>query len=266
MTEIDSESIYRSVQTRYGDKADGFLNAPVKPLELVLTVIDNPLTDACCDGSPDDYTLEILSKHYNNNMTRNLPESVRNIALGCGNPTAIESLKKGDIVLDLGSGGGIDCFLAAAEVGPNGKVIGIDFTPSMIRLANENAHKVGVRNVEFRQAMIENIPFPDGSFDVVMSNCVINLSPDKDKVLTEAYRVLKPDGSLRVSDIVLTEPLELSTDELIEDWSSCITGAILVDDYQKKLEESGFTGISIELRAGPRDGIGSADIVARKQQ
>lgn len=168
-----------------------------------------------------------------------------NLGLGCGNPTAIASLKEGDVVLDLGSGAGFDAFLAANKVGATGKVIGVDMTDEMLQKARENAQKGGYTNVEFRKGDIENLPVEDNSIDVIISNCVINLAPDKERVFKEAYRVLKSGGKLMVSDVVLTKPLpeELKNDK--ELLIGCVSGAILKEDYLKLMEKAGFLDIKI---------------------
>ncbi len=168
-----------------------------------------------------------------------------NLGLGCGNPVAIASLREGEVVLDLGSGAGFDAFLASPKVGKTGKVIGIDMTDEMLEKARGNAKKGGFANVEFRKGDIENLPVDDNSIDVVISNCVINLAPDKGKVFRETYRVLKSGGRLMASDVVLTKPLpeELRNDK--ELLVGCVSGAILKQDYLKKLEEAGFSDITI---------------------
>jgi arsenite methyltransferase len=168
-----------------------------------------------------------------------------NMGLSCGNPTAFASLKPGEVVVDLGSGGGLDVFLAAAKVGPTGKAIGIDMTPDMLALARANAAKAGLTNVEFHEATIDNLPLSDNSVDCVISNCVINLSPDKAAVFREIARVLKPDGRLAVSDIALKQalPAELGNDLMA--YVGCISGAIRIDDYVAGLEAAGFVAVEV---------------------
>ncbi|MCJ7668450.1 MAG: arsenite methyltransferase, partial [Anaerolineae bacterium] len=161
---------------------------------------------------------------YSSEDLAGLPSSVMGVTLGCGNPTAIAGLKPGEVVLDLGSGGGIDVFLAARKVGPTGKVIGLDMTQEMIDLAQRNAWKVGAQNVEFRLGEMEDMPFEDESIDVIISNCVINLSPDKDRVFAEAYRVLKPGGRMAVSDLVTEGGLPSAVKESVEAWVGCVAG------------------------------------------
>ncbi len=168
-----------------------------------------------------------------------------NLGLGCGNPVALASLKAGETVLDLGSGGGIDCFLAARQVGPRGRVIGVDMTPEMIRLARENAAKGGVKNVEFRQGEIESLPLEDGSVDAVISNCVINLSTDKEKVFREIFRVLRSGGRLMVSDIVLDGQLPEQVKNSVAAYTGCIGGALKRQDYLVAIAKAGFTGVEI---------------------
>lgn len=167
-------------------------------------------------------------------------------SFGCGNPTALASLAPGETVLDLGSGGGIDVLLSAKRVGPTGRAIGLDMTPEMLALARKNAATAGATNVDFLQGNIENIPLEDGSVDVIISNCVINLSPDKDAVLAEAMRVLRPGGRFAVSDIVLTRPLPVSTQKNLELWAGCVAGALTENEYMDKLTAAGFESASIE--------------------
>ncbi len=185
---------------------------------------------------------------YDNAEIAELPESVTAISLGCGNPTAIASLQPGQTVLDLGSGGGIDCFLAARQVGPEGHVIGLDMTTDMIRLARRNAKKLGLTNVEFRWGEIEEMPVADASVDVVISNCVINLSPDKPQVFREAYRVLKPGGHLAVSDMVFEVPVPEALRTDLDSWAGCVAGAWLEDDYLAAIRAAGFTDVTVAGR------------------
>jgi ubiquinone/menaquinone biosynthesis C-methylase UbiE len=173
-----------------------------------------------------------------------VPEGA-NLGLGCGNPVALASLKQGETVLDLGSGAGFDCFLAASRVGKRGKVIGVDMTPEMIDKARENKRKGLYHNVEFRLGEIENLPVADGTIDVVISNCVINLSPDKRRVFQEAFRVLKPGGRLMVSDIVLLKELPLSIAKSVDAYVGCISGAELKDKYLKLIEKANFQEIKV---------------------
>jgi ubiquinone/menaquinone biosynthesis C-methylase UbiE len=181
---------------------------------------------------------------YSHKELRAVPDGA-NLGLGCGNPTALASLKEGEIVLDLGSGAGFDCFLAANKVGKRGRVIGVDMTPEMIEKARENARKVNYENVEFRLGEIENLPVAANSVDVVISNCVINLSPDKEKVFQEAFRVLRPGGRLMVSDIVLLKELPDVIKDSAEAYIGCLSGAILKDEYIEALEAAGFQKVRI---------------------
>jgi ubiquinone/menaquinone biosynthesis C-methylase UbiE len=181
---------------------------------------------------------------YSEEEIKMAPEAA-NLALGCGNPVAIASLKEGEVVLDLGCGAGFDCFLAAQKVGKKGRVIGVDMTPEMIHKARENAKKGGYENVEFRFGEIENLPVADNSIDVVMSNCVINLSPHKARVFKEAFRVLRPGGRLIISDIVLIKDLPESVKNNMEAYIGCVAGAVLKDEYLGFIEQAGFQNIKV---------------------
>jgi SAM-dependent methyltransferase len=191
-------------------------------------------------------TSEEVSKKigYSEEEMSSVPEGA-NLGLGCGNPVALASLKEGETVLDLGSGAGFDCFLASARVGRNGKVIGVDMTPEMIDKARENARKGKYQNVEFRLGEIENLPVADGTVDVVISNCVINLSPDKKGVFEEAFRVLKPNGRLMVSDIVLLRKLPDVIRRNAEAYVGCLSGAEMKEKYLKMIEDAGFREIKV---------------------
>jgi SAM-dependent methyltransferase len=201
---------------------------------------------SCCEGSAAASCDPITSNLYNNAEAEQIPEAALKASLGCGNPTALAALNSGETVLDLGSGGGIDVLLSARRVGPTGKAYGLDMTDDMLGLARENQRKAGVQNVEFLKGEIEHIPLPDNSVDVIISNCVINLSGDKDQVLREAYRVLKPGGRLAVSDVVTrgAVPEEVRKSMLL--WIGCIAGALDADDYREKLAHAGFAAIDIE--------------------
>jgi len=194
--------------------------------------------DSCCDP--------ITSNLYDAAQTGELPTEAVLASLGCGNPTALALLNPGETVLDLGSGGGIDVLLSARRAGPSGRAYGLDMTDDMLALARENQRKAGVKNVEFLKGEIENIPLPDSSVDVVISNCVINLSADKDRVLREAFRVLKPGGRFAVSDVVTrgAVPADVRRNMLL--WVGCIAGALEQDDYVAKLARAGFENIGIE--------------------
>jgi len=181
---------------------------------------------------------------YTEEQLRSLPANALTTSAGCGNPTALAALRQGEVVLDLGSGGGIDVFLAAKKVGPTGKAIGVDMTPEMIDLARENARKTGAENVEFRLGEIEHLPLADESVDVIISNCVINLSPEKEKVFKEAHRVLKKGGRMLVSDMMVSGlPEEIRLDVSV--WASCIGGAVELEEYVRLIEEAGFTQVEV---------------------
>ena len=194
--------------------------------------------DGCCDP--------ITSNLYDAGQTGGLPEAAVLASLGCGNPTARAELKPGETVLDLGSGGGIDVLLSAKRVGPAGKAYGLDMTDEMLALARENQRRAGVQNVEFLKGEIENIPLPDNSVDVIISNCVVNLSADKDRVLREAFRVLKPGGRFAVSDVVTRGEMLPEIRESILLWVGCVAGALEENQYQRKLAAAGFAQIDIE--------------------
>ncbi len=183
-----------------------------------------------------------------------IPEGA-NLGLGCGNPLAYADPRSGETVLDLGSGGGIDCFLAAREVGSQGRAIGVDMTPAMIERARANAAKAGHANVEFRLGEIEHLPVADASVDLVISNCVINLSPRKDQVFREAFRALKPGGRMVVSDLVLTRPLPPDLEQRVDLLVGCVAGASLRDDYLRMMREAGFTGVEIAAESGYEVGL-----------
>jgi SAM-dependent methyltransferase len=203
---------------------------------------------SCCGGSTalDGCCDPITSNLYDAAQKDELPQEAVLASLGCGNPTALAKLNPGEIVLDLGSGGGIDVLLSARRVGPKGKAYGLDMTEEMLVLARENQRKAGVENVEFLKGEIENIPLPDNAVDVIISNCVINLSGDKDRVLREAFRVLKPGGRFAVSDVVVhgEVPAEVRQNMLL--WVGCIAGALQDHEYVDKLAKAGFDGIDIE--------------------
>ena len=193
---------------------------------------------ACCDP--------ITSDLYDKHQTSALPAEALLASLGCGNPTALAELKPGEIVLDLGSGGGIDVLLSAKRVGPAGHAYGLDMTDAMLDLARDNQRMSGVTNVEFLKGDIEHIPLPDNSVDVIISNCVINLSADKDRVFAEAFRVLKPGGRLAVSDVVVRGEVPTAIRRSVELWIGCIAGALEEGDYRARLAKAGFDGIEIE--------------------
>jgi SAM-dependent methyltransferase len=201
----------------------------------------SPTNEPCCGSEAQTASREI---GYSDKEMESVPEGA-NLGLGCGNPIALASLKKGEIVLDLGSGAGFDSFLSAQKVGKSGKVIGIDMTPEMIEKARENARKAKYSNVEFRLGEIEHLPVEDNSVDIVISNCVINLSPDKEKVFREAYRALKPGGRLMVSDIVLLKDLPEAIKQSSKAYVGCIAGAVLKKDYLQAARDAGFKDLKI---------------------
>jgi len=202
---------------------------------------------SCCGAAPCCETTDpITSDLYDEAQKSGLPEKAVLASLGCGNPTALAELKAGEVVLDLGSGGGIDVLLSAKRVGPTGKAYGLDMTDDMLALAHENQRKAGIDNVEFLIGEIENIPLPDNSVDVVISNCVINLSADKDKVLREAFRVLKPGGRFAVSDVVVRGEVPENVRQNMLLWVGCIAGALEEYQYVAKLARAGFDAIDIE--------------------
>jgi len=227
-----------TVRARYGEAAqavlDGAKNTPASSCGTT-----------CCGGAGgrDPITADL----YDETETAALPDTAVAASLGCGNPTALAELRQGETVLDLGSGGGIDVLLSAKRVGPAGKAYGLDMTDQMLALARENQQKAGVTNVEFLEGEIENIPLPNGTVDVIISNCVINLSADKDRALSEAFRVLKPGGRLAVSDVVAQREVPPSIRASVEHWIGCIAGALDLRDYRATLERAGFTDISFEI-------------------
>jgi arsenite methyltransferase len=200
----------------------------------------------CCDPTPCGCGDRISSDLYSDAETAGLPADAVAVSLGCGNPTALIDLQPGQTVLDLGSGGGIDVLLSAKRVGPTGWVYGLDMTDDMLTLARENQHKAGVTNVEFLKGTIEAIPLPDQSVDVIISNCVINLSIDKDAVLREAFRVLKPGGRFAVSDVVIRGDVPAKIRRSMELWVGCVAGALRDEEYLSKLQDAGFTDVDIE--------------------
>jgi arsenite methyltransferase len=200
----------------------------------------------CGPEASGGYTDPITRDLYDQATTSVLPEQAVLASLGCGNPTALAELKEGEVVLDLGSGGGIDVLLSARRVGPSGKAYGVDMTDPMLELARRNAHEAGVRNVEFLKGEIENIPLPDASVDVIISNCVINLSADKDQVFAEAFRVLRPGGRFAVSDVVSRGEIPQEIRRDMELWVGCLAGALDEEDFREKLADAGFQDVSLE--------------------
>ena len=198
-----------------------------------------PAASSCCDP--------ITSNLYDAGQAGEVPGEALEASLGCGNPTALAELKPGETVLDLGSGGGIDVMLSARRVGPAGKAYGLDMTDEMLALAEENRRRSGLSNVEFLKGEIEAIPLPDASVDVIISNCVINLSGDKDRVLKEAFRVLKPGGRLAVSDVVVRGEVPAAIRRSMELWVGCIAGALSEDEYRSRLANAGFANVDVEV-------------------
>ncbi len=213
---------------------------------------------SCCGPVAPEVEQSARRMGYSAVQIDALPEGA-NLGLGCGNPTAIDSLRSGEVVVDLGSGAGIDVFLAARQVGDTGKVIGVDMTDAMLEKARQNANTGGYRNVEFRKGKIEELPIEDESVDVIISNCVINLSPEKGKVFQEAYRVLKPGGRMMVSDIVLEKELPPAVLSSVEAYVGCVGGASLRTEYLKTIEDAGFSEIRVESEAKFSDVISPND-------
>jgi arsenite methyltransferase len=201
---------------------------------------------SCCGSTPEGGCDPVTSNLYATAETADLPREAVAASLGCGNPTALAELKAGETVLDLGSGGGIDVLLSARRVGSTGKAYGLDMTDEMLALARENQRKAGVTNVEFLKGEIERIPLPGNSVDVVISNCVINLSADKDAVLTEAFRVLKPGGRFAVSDVVVRGEVPAAIRRSVELWIGCVAGALEESEYRAKLAKAGFEEVEVE--------------------
>lgn len=234
---IQADEIRGAVRERYGQIARDFQG----------TTASCCGPSDCCDGGdggqPNVSAAQLL---YETTDVDELPVDVTGLSLGCGDPVTLATLEAGQTVLDLGSGGGIDCFLAAKQVGPTGHVIGVDMTADMIEKARANAHKLGAKNVEFRLGEIEHLPVADESVDVVISNCVINLSPDKPQVFREAYRVLRPGGRLAVSDIVTRVELPPEIKENLDSWASCVAGAWVDKDYVAAIEAAGFADVTVK--------------------
>ena len=204
-------------------------------------------TPSCCSPKAPSAKAQSAKLGYSKKDLEAAPEGA-NMGLGCGNPQAIAGLKKGEVVLDLGAGGGFDCFLAARQVGPRGRVIGVDMTPEMVAKARENARKGGFKNVEFRLGEIEHLPLADASVDAILSNCVINLSPDKEQVYQEAYRVLKPGGRLAISDVVAIKPIPKAVQNDFEKHSGCVAGALQVRKLERILQAAGFRGGCVKVK------------------
>jgi arsenite methyltransferase len=234
MSEIKADDVRSVVREHYGNIARG--------------------KSGCAPGCCSSTGTAPPTLGYTSNQTDAVPEGA-DLGLGCGNPTAIASLRDGETVLDLGAGGGFDCFIAAHQVGPSGKVIGVDMTADMIVRARQNARKVNATNIEFRLGEIEHLPVADASIDVILSNCVINLSPDKPAVFREAFRVLRAGGRLAISDVVATAPIPAELQSQAAALAGCVSGAALLDDVRAMLAAAGFS--EIEVTIAPR----SAEIV-----
>ena len=227
-TLAEGSDVRAVVREKYGAVADGTQNSC-----------------GCC--APGDVDAVMLQLGYTKEQAAALPEGA-NLGLGCGNPLAHASLRAGEVVLDLGSGAGIDCFLAAREVGPTGRVIGVDMTASMLERARANAARANITNVEFRLGEIEHLPVADGSVDVIISNCVVNLSPDKPQVFAEAFRALKSGGRIMLSDLVLTKPLSPALQSNVSLYVGCVAGASVEGDYLRMISEAGFTSVEVQQR------------------
>ena len=227
-----AHDIKQEVRKRYGKAAEKALQATAA-------------ADGCCGAESVDDSV-ITSSLYATDELQHLPREAVIASLGCGNPVAIADISEGETVLDLGSGGGIDVLLSARRVGPNGKAYGLDMTDQMLELARANAKKAGVSNVEFLKGEMEDIPLPENTVNVIISNCVVNLSPDKDAVLREAFRVLTPGGRLAIADITTQDTLPRAVQESMAAWTGCIAGALDEDDYRAKLATAGFEDVDIE--------------------
>ena len=240
----DSQTVREVVRTRYA--------------ELAVVATTGPAS-CCGDGEACFGSIAYPSEEL-----AALPEAATNASLGCGNPIAVAELSEGEVVLDLGSGGGIDVLISAKRVGPTGKAYGLDMTDEMLALARRNAADSGVENVEFLKGHIEEIPLPNQSVDVIISNCVINLSSDKGKVLAEAARVLRPGGRFAVSDVIADEDMEEATRRDMQQWTGCVAGALTRKEFLELLEAAGFENPSIEETHRVHDSAGSAIIRATK--
>jgi SAM-dependent methyltransferase len=247
MVELSGEQLKEVVRENYAKVAQG-----------AASCCD---ADSACCGSNDLYDVEQI---------KGLPVEAVMASAGCGNPTAIGSLEPGETVVDFGSGGGIDCFIAAKQVGPQGRVIGVDMTPDMVELARSNARKLEMSNVEFHLTEMENTPIESDSVDVIISNCVINLAPDKDAVFKEAYRILKPGGRMFISDMVLIDKIPANAIIDVKEWVACLAGAELKDVYLGKMKNAGLTNIEItaenpyQIKEGWQASVRSLNIRAFK--
>ena len=299
---FSEREIKRAVTERYGARArEALATQPVDTVDAAADACCEPASGGAAAARSTPLTLEVIAAGdaaaccgpegrgvdaaddqgrigaalYAPDDLGDVPEAAQLAAAGCGNPVAIAELRPGEAVLDLGSGGGIDCFLAARQVGEDGEVWGLDMTLDMVQLARGNAEQVGAANVRFRLGEIEDIPFAEQRFDVLISNCVINLSPDKRQVFREAFRVLRPGGRLHVSDIVLTKELPEEQRRDLEQWAGCIAGALPVEDYLGAIRYAGFVDVAAEYadagdatndRADGDRGIASAYVSARRPE
>jgi arsenite methyltransferase len=237
MTSTQPQDLKETVKAKYGQAALRVTEGN--------TSADCCGTSACCGATTESWD-PITANLYDEGQTAGIPAEALLASLGCGNPTALAQLEEGQTVLDLGSGGGIDVLLSAKRVGPTGKAYGLDMTDEMLALANENKAKAGATNVEFLKGEIENIPLPDESVDVIISNCVINLSGDKPRVIEEAFRVLKPGGRFAVSDVVVRGDVPDEVKRNMELWIGCVAGALEESEYSRLLTEAGFESVDIE--------------------
>jgi SAM-dependent methyltransferase len=252
---VTDDRIKEAVRSAYGDIARSFVEtdgpppAPCcGPSKAMDDKKEQPAQSSCCEPAGATTGSTAAAQFYSVEELTDLPETVTDASLGCGNPLAIADLRPGEVVLDLGSGGGIDCFLAARKVGPTGRVIGLDMTPDMIKLARRNAKKIGATNVDFRFGEMEDMPLPAESVDVVISNCVVNLSPDKDAVFREAFRVLRPGGCLSISDMVVAGDLPEFLRNRLDAWAGCIAGALDESIYLDKIRAAGFEDVQVLSR------------------
>lgn len=236
---MSETNIKETVKAKYGEAACRVTEGKGLPADCCSQT-------SCCEGSAASSCDPITSNLYEEGQTQEVPEEAVKASLGCGNPTALAKLSPGETVLDLGSGGGIDVLLSAKRVGPMGKAYGLDMTDEMLALAKQNKAKSGLTNVEFLKGEIENIPLPNDMVDVIVSNCVINLSGDKDRVLREAFRVLKPGGRFAVSDVVVRGEVPNEIRKSLELWVGCVAGALSETEYKDKLAAAGFESIDIE--------------------
>jgi len=241
--EIKKVEIRKQVRERYGSIAAEF-EVDGDTIQVASCCGPSDSADACC-GPEATIGLEQVSKLYEATEVSELPVDVTGLSLGCGDPVTLASLQPGQTVLDLGSGGGIDCFLAGKQVGESGQVIGVDMTSEMLEKARANKAKVGATNVEFRLGEIEHLPVADDTVDVILSNCVINLSTDKGQVFREAFRVLRTGGKLAVTDIVTDGPLPAEIKKSLSAWAGCVAGAMDVEDYVGAIEAAGFVNVEV---------------------